>query len=81
MDALPRAIVIAAIILGAALLIRGFYPADRYMMVAAPGGAYRLDRLTGGVIFCDAMLCRVMPLAAIVPAPAKPAPNPPSTGT
>jgi hypothetical protein len=85
MDALPRAIVIAAIILGGAFIVRGLYPADRFTMVAAPGGAFRVDRLTGAVLFCDAVICRALPVATFAAPPAKPAaqPRPPtaSTGT
>jgi hypothetical protein len=84
MDALPRAIVIAAMILGGALIVRGLYPADRFTIVAAQaGGAYRVDRLTGSVSFCDALMCRVLPLATFVPAAPKatPAPGTGSTGT
>lgn len=81
MDQLPRALVIAALILGGALIVRGLYPADRYSMVAVPGGAYRLDRLTGGVLFCDAALCRSLPLVAIVARPAAPPSPPPAPAT
>jgi hypothetical protein len=86
MDQLPRAIIIAAIILGGAVIVRGLYPADRFTMVAAQGGgAYRIDRLTGSVLFCDAILCRVLPVATLVPAPQKQAPpatpSPGATGT
>lgn len=84
MDQLPRAIVIAAIILGGALIIRGLYPADRFTMVPAQGGAFRLDRLTGGVAFCDPIVCRVLPFAAFVPGqgkPVAPAPGSGATGT
>ena len=86
MDQLPRALIIAAIILGGAVIIRGLYPADRFTMVAAQGGgAYRIDRLTGSVLYCDALLCRVLPVATLMPAPPKqgsPAPPPgAATGT
>jgi hypothetical protein len=87
MDALARALVIAALILGGAFIVRGLYPADRFTIVAAPGGgAYRVDRLTGSVSFCDALLCRTLPLIAFAPgspgAPKQPAaPAPGSTGT
>jgi hypothetical protein len=73
MDQLPRAIIIAAIILGGAAIVRGLYPADRFTMVAAQGGgAFRVDRLTGSVLFCDAVLCRALPTASFAPAPQKP---------
>jgi hypothetical protein len=74
MEQLPRAIVIAAIILAGGLVVRGLYPADRYTMVPVQGGAYRLDRLTGSVLFCDAIVCRELPLAAFR-AGAAPAPK------
>jgi hypothetical protein len=78
METIARAIVIAAIIFGGALIVHGLYPADRYSMVAAAtgGGAYRIDRLTGSVLYCDALVCRALPLATLVPGPAKPAPAP-----
>jgi len=80
MEQLPRAIVIAAIILGGATLIRGLYPADRFALVPAGNGAYRIDKLTGAVLYCDAVLCRALPYGAIVPTPrAVPPAN--STGT
>jgi len=72
MELLSRAIVIAAIVLGGALVIRGLYPADRFTMIAVQGGAYRLDRLTGAVIFCDAVVCRPLPLATIRTTPQTP---------
>ena len=74
MDQLPRALVIVAMILGGAFIVRGLYPADRFVMTSAAGGAYRLDRLTGAVAFCDALVCRALPLATLkaVPAPATP---------
>ncbi len=86
MDLIARAIVVAAIILGAAHLVRGLYPADRYTMTSVPNGAFRLDRLTGSVIFCDALLCRALPLATPVPgrmpaAPGAPPTAPRATGT
>ncbi len=82
MDQLPRAIVFAAIIVSGALLLHGLYPADRYSMVAAQGGAFRVDRLTGAVIFCDAVICRSLPLATFTPAQPKPLPpNAPPSGT
>lgn len=83
MENLPRALVIAAIVLGGAFIVRGLYPTDRFSMVAAQGGgAFRVDRLTGSVLFCDALVCRVLPIAAFVPppAPAKP-PASGATGT
>lgn len=85
MENLPRAVVIAAIILGGAFIVRGLYPTDRFSMVAAQGGgAYRVDRLTGTVLFCDAVICRALPLATFVapPSAAKPVPRTaPPTGT
>jgi hypothetical protein len=83
MDALSRAIVVAAIILGGALVVRGLYPADRYLLVAAQGGAFRVDRLTGSVLFCDLIVCRSLPIANFVPGPQKPAPQsaPPGAAT
>jgi hypothetical protein len=79
---LSRAIVIAALILGGAFVVRGMFGTDRYDLVPAPGGSvYRLDRLTGAVAFCTPMLCR--PLAMLVPREAAPgsAPAPGSGGT
>jgi hypothetical protein len=68
MEALPRALIVAAMILGGALLVHGLYPADRFAMVpASNGAAYRLDRLTGSVLYCDGMLCRVLPFAVPIP--------------
>jgi len=81
MENLPRAIVIAALILGGAAVVRGLYPADRFTLVAAQGGAYRVDRLTGSVLFCDGLMCRVLPLAKIVPMAPKPAAPSPGNGT
>jgi len=85
MDSLARAIVIAAIILGGAFIVRGLYPADRYSMIPAQGGAFRVDRLTGAVLFCDAVLCRALPVATFAPAPprqaAPAAPPGAATGT
>ena len=85
MDALPRALVVAAIILGGALIVRGLYPADRYSMVAAGNGAYRVDRLTGSVAYCDPAVCRMLVIVIQVPVPggaqgAPPAARP-TTGT
>jgi hypothetical protein len=81
MNALPRAIVIAALILGGAFIVRGLYPTDRFTIVAAQGGgAYRVDRLTGSVSFCDALMCRVLPLATFTPGPLKQAPQAPAPG-
>jgi hypothetical protein len=77
MDQLPRAIVIAAIIVAGAFVLRGLYPADRFEVVAAQGGAYRIDRLTGAVLFCDALVCRALPLATFKAAP----PAPPKSAT
>ena len=83
MESLPRAIIAAAMIFGSALLVHGLYPADRYAMTPATnGGTYRLDRLTGGVLFCDALFCRALPLAVPVPVqPAKPAAPKPGAAT
>jgi hypothetical protein len=83
MDALPRAIVIAAIILGGAFIVRGLYPADRFTMIGTQGGAFRVDRLTGAVLFCDAVICRALPVATFVAPPSKPAaqPRPPAAAT
>lgn len=74
MENLPRALVIAALIFGGALIVRGLYPADRFTLVAAPGGAYRVDRLTGSVLFCDQLLCRQLPVATFVAPGQRPAP-------
>jgi len=72
MDQLPRALIVAAIILGGAVIVRGLYPADRFTMIAAQGGgAYRLDRLTGSVFYCDPLVCRLLPVATLVPAQPK----------
>jgi len=83
MESLPRALVFAAIILGGAILIHGLYPADRFSMVpAAAGGGFRVDRLTGGVLFCDPLMCRQLPLAVpVAPRPAPPAPGTPGAAT
>jgi hypothetical protein len=68
---LARAIVIAAALLGGALVVRGTFGTDRFDLVPAGGGSvYRLDRLTGSVFFCTPMLCR--PLPTIVPAISNP---------
>jgi hypothetical protein len=75
MENLPRAIVIAAIILGGALIVRGLYPSDRFTLVTVGNGAYRIDRLTGAVLFCDAILCRQLPLAKLVPGHTAPPPG------
>jgi hypothetical protein len=75
---LARAIVIAAALLGGALVVRGTFGTDRFDLVPAAGGSvYRLDRLTGSVFFCTPMLCR--PLPALVPAINSPQ-QPPTTG-
>ena len=82
MENLPRALVFSAMILGGALIVNGLYPADRFTMIpTANGAAFRLDRLTGGLLYCDALLCR--PLALAVPVAPKPAPpaRGPATGT
>ena len=72
MENLPRALIIAAIVLGGAFIVRGLYPTDRFTMIANQGGgAFRVDRLTGSVLFCDALLCRVLPLATMVAPPAQ----------
>jgi hypothetical protein len=83
MDNLPRAIVIAAIILGGAFIIRGLYPTDRFTMVASQGGAFRIDRLTGSVLFCDPLVCRALPLASFAPTPGRATPpaGPPAGAT
>jgi hypothetical protein len=81
MNDLARAIVIAAFLLGGALIVRGTFGTDRYELVQAGAGqVYRLDRLTGAVTFCNPLVCR--PLPTVVPnlqAPpqgAQPAPQP-----
>jgi hypothetical protein len=72
---LARAIVIAALVLGGALVVRGTFGTDRYDLVPAPGGSvYRLDRLTGAVTFCTPLVCR--PLPTLVPNAATPGPEP-----
>jgi hypothetical protein len=90
---LARAIVIAAVLLSGALIVRGTFGTDRYELVQAGGGqVYRLDRLTGAVTFCNPLACRPLPM--FVPAPAttpgeKPpqaqggpgTPDPPKTNT
>jgi hypothetical protein len=69
MSDLARSIVIAAILLGGALVVRGTFGTDRYELVQAGGGqVYRLDRLTGSVTFCNPVVCRPLPM--FVPAPA-----------
>jgi hypothetical protein len=82
MENLPRSLIVCAIILGGAHVIRGLYPADRFTMIpAASGATYRLDRLTGSILYCDAVVCR--PLALAIPVMPKPAPpaQRPTTGT
>jgi hypothetical protein len=65
MTELARAIVIAAIVIGGALVVRGMFGTDRYELQAVPGGAvYRLDRLTGAMSYCTPVACR--PLAVMV---------------
>jgi hypothetical protein len=72
---LARAIVIAALILGGAAVVRGTFGTDRYDLVPAPAGSvYRLDRLTGAVTFCTPAFCR--PLATLVPKAQAPGPQP-----
>ncbi len=77
MSDLARSIVIAAILLGGALVVRGTFGTDRFELIQAGGGSvYRLDRLTGAVVFCNPAACRPLPM--FVPAPAKtPADKPP----
>lgn len=66
MNDLARAIVIAAFLLGGAVIVRGTFGTDRYDLILAGGGqVYRLDRLTGGVTFCNPLVCR--PLPTVVP--------------
>jgi hypothetical protein len=74
---LARSIVIAAILLGGALVVRGTFGTDRFELIQAVGGSvYRLDRLTGSVVFCTPAACRPLPM--FVPAPATtPGGNPP----
>jgi hypothetical protein len=75
MNEIARAIVIAAIVLGGALVVRGTFGTDRHELQPAPGGAvYRLDRLTGRMSYCTPVACR--PLAVMVPVrpPGKQAP-------
>jgi hypothetical protein len=82
MENLPRALIVSAMIFGGALIVRGLYPADRFTMVPTTNGAaFRLDRLTGSLLYCDAVLCR--PLALAIPVAPKPAPSAhgPTTGT
>lgn len=68
MSDLSRAMVIAALIIGGAFVVRGMFGTDRYDLVpAAAGAVYRIDRLTGSVAVCTPMLCKVLPL--LVPAP------------
>lgn len=81
MEQLSRAIVVAAIIIAGAFVLRGVYPADRYGMIAAQGGAYRIDHLTGAVIFCDALICRALPLATFKAPPAPPPASAPKGAT
>lgn len=71
MSQIARAIVIAAIVLGGALVVRGTFGTDRYELVPAIGGAvYRLDGLTGGVAICTPAACRLLP--TMTPRVAKP---------
>ena len=71
MSDLPRAIVIAALILGGAFVVRGMFGTDRYdLMQATVGSVYRLDQLTGAVAFCTPLVCR--PLVMLVPKAATP---------
>ncbi len=80
MSDLARSIVIAAILLGGALVVRGTFGTDRYELVQAGGGqVYRLDRLTGAVTFCNPVVCR--PLPTVVPNLQAPRQTPPPQGT
>jgi hypothetical protein len=75
MNGLPRAIVMAAFLLGGALVVRGTFGTDRYDLFPAVGGTvYRLDRLTGSVSLCAPVGCR--PLPTIVPRAPSPGPAP-----
>jgi hypothetical protein len=66
MNDLARAVVIAAVLLSGALIVRGTFGTDRYELIQAGGGqVYRLDRLTGAVTFCNPLACR--PLPSLVP--------------
>jgi hypothetical protein len=77
MSGVARSIVIAAFLLGGALVIRGTFGTDRFDLVQSVGGAvYRLDRLTGAVFFCTPVVCR--PLPTLVPPPAGKPGGPPS---
>jgi hypothetical protein len=89
---LPRSVLIAALLLASAFVIRGTFGTDRYDLVpAGNGSAYRVDRLTGAVHFCTPVVCAALPLAkpSVGPgrqggqAPVPPAPpqRPPPTGT
>ena len=76
MNDLARAIVIAAVLLSGALIVRGTFGTDRYELIQAGGGqVYRLDRLTGAVTFCNPIACR--PLPTLVPSLQAPRPAPP----
>lgn len=78
MREIARAIVIAAIVLGGAVVVRGTFGTDRYELVPSIGGAvYRLDRLTGGVAICTRAACRLLP--TMTPRVAKPPAGPPPT--
>jgi hypothetical protein len=60
---LGRALVIAAVLLGGAFVVRGTFGIDRYRLVPAGGSAvYRIDGLTGGVVFCTPAFCRPLPM-------------------
>jgi hypothetical protein len=81
---LARAIVIAALILGGAAVVRGTFGTDRYDLVPAPGGSvYRLDRLTGAVAFCTPMACRQLPMfvAKAATPGSQPSPGNPASAT
>lgn len=71
MTGIARAIVVAAVLLGGALVVRGTFGTDRYELVPAVGGAvYRLDRLTGAVSICTPAACRPLPtLVPVAPTP------------
>lgn len=75
MNEIARAVVIAALILGGAVVVRGMFGTDRYDLIPAVGGTvYRLDRLTGAVSICTPVACK--PLPTLVPKVATPGSEP-----
>jgi hypothetical protein len=81
---LTRAMLIAALVISGAVVVRGTFGTDRYDLHPGPqGGVYRIDRLSGHVAYCTPVACRVLPYvtlkaAAPPPADSKPAESRPA---